>query len=124
MTDFRERALKQVIDSLDADFFEVVTGLSVEDVRTLNDIGLFNAQHMNHAIHAIYQFKRFESASSLDYALTPEERELRYANEQFGLLGDRQQGRGSVGIREGVVSVQIAAAVTAQVVADFTAHAK
>lgn len=81
VTDFREEALKHVIESLDADLFERVTGLTVEDFQTLNDIGLFNAQHMN---HAIYQFKRFESAS-LDYALTPQEREHRHANEQIGL---------------------------------------
>lgn len=81
VTDFREEALKHVIESLDPDLFERVTGLTVEDFRTLNEIGLFNAAHLN---HAIYQFKRFESAS-LDYALTPQEREHRHANEQIGL---------------------------------------
>ena len=34
--------------------------------------------------HAIYQFKRFESAS-LDYALTDQERERRHEHEQLGL---------------------------------------
>ncbi|QDB79588.1 hypothetical protein FE251_09545 [Georgenia wutianyii] len=58
-TDYREEALKHVIESLDAELFERVTGLTVADFRTLNNLGLFNAQHMN---HAIYQFKRFESA--------------------------------------------------------------
>ncbi|WP_454165380.1 DEAD/DEAH box helicase [Gordonia iterans] len=81
VTDFREEALKHVIESLDPDLFERVTGLTVDDFRTLNEIGLFNAAHLN---HAIYQFKRFESAS-LDYALTPKEREHRHANEQIGL---------------------------------------
>lgn len=80
VTDYREEALKHVIESLDPALFERVTGLTVEDFRTLNEIGLFNAQHLN---HAIYQFKRFESAS-LDYALTDEEREKRRANEQIG----------------------------------------
>lgn len=80
-TDFREEALKHVIESLDSDLFERVTGLTVEDFRTLNQIGLFNAQHLN---HAIYQFKRFESAS-LDYALTKEEQDRRHSNEQMGL---------------------------------------
>ncbi|OYN84023.1 GIY-YIG nuclease family protein [Parenemella sanctibonifatiensis] len=80
-TDFREEALKHVIESLDSDLFERVTGLTVEDFRTLNQIGLFNPQHLN---DAIYQFKRFESAS-LDYALTEEERERRHRNEQIGL---------------------------------------
>lgn len=80
-TDYREEALKHVIESLDSALFERVTGLTVEDFQTLNKIGLFNAQHLN---HAIYQFKRFESAS-LDYALTDEERERRHAHEQIGL---------------------------------------
>lgn len=80
-TDYREEALKHVIESLDSELFERVTGLSVADFKTLNHLGLFNAQHLN---HAIYQFKRFESAS-LDYALTDAERERRHAHEQIGL---------------------------------------
>lgn len=80
-TDFREEALKHVIESLDSDLFERVTGLSVEDFKTMNEIGLFNAQHLN---DAIYQFKRFESAS-LDYALTDQEQGRRHGNEQVGL---------------------------------------
>ena len=88
VTDFREEALKHVIESLDPDLFERVTGLTVEDFQTLNEIGLFNAAHLN---HAIYQFKRFESAS-LDYALTPQEREHRHANEQIGLWDTVEMG--------------------------------
>ena len=80
-TDYREEALKHVIESLDSSLFERVTGLTVNDFKTLNSLGLFNAQHVN---HAIYQFKRFESAS-LDYALTDEERERRHQHEQMGL---------------------------------------
>lgn len=64
VTDFREEALKDVVESLDTALFERVTGLTVEDFRLLNDIGVFNAQHMN---AAIYQFKLFEHAS-LHYA--------------------------------------------------------
>jgi hypothetical protein len=64
ITDFREEALKHVIESLDTDLFERVTGLTLDDFRLLSDIGLFNAQHMN---HAIYQFRSFERAS-LEYA--------------------------------------------------------
>ena len=64
VTDFREEALKDVIESLDTDLFERVTGLTVDDFRLLNKIGVFNAQHMN---AAIYQFKSFENAS-LHYA--------------------------------------------------------
>lgn len=72
-TDFREEALKHVIESLDSALFERVTGLTVDDFKTLNEIGLFNAQNMN---SAIYQFKSFENAS-LDYALDEDERDAR-----------------------------------------------
>lgn len=64
VTDFREEALKHVIESVDTDLFERVTALTVKDFRLLSDLGLFNAQHMN---HAIYQFRSFERAS-LQYA--------------------------------------------------------
>jgi len=63
-TDFREEALKHVVESLDSALFERVTGLTVDDFKLLNKLGLFNAQHMN---AAIYQFKSFETAS-LHYA--------------------------------------------------------
>ena len=69
VTDFREEALKDVIESLDPALFERVTGLTVDDFKLLNGIGLFNAQHMN---AAIYQFKAFETAS-LHYASDPSE---------------------------------------------------
>ena len=64
VTDFREEALKDVIESLDSDLFTRVTGLTVDDFRLLNKIGVFNPQHMN---AAIFQFKAFETAS-LHYA--------------------------------------------------------
>lgn len=64
VTDFREEALKDVIESLDSALFERVTGLTVDDFRLLSVLGLFNAQNMN---AAIYQFKAFEDAS-LHYA--------------------------------------------------------
>lgn len=64
VTHFREEALKHVIESLDSALFERVTGLTVDDFKLLNALGLFNAQHMN---AAIYQFKAFETAS-LHYA--------------------------------------------------------
>jgi len=64
VTDFREEALKHVIESIDSDLFTRVTGLTVDDFKTLNSIGLFNAANMN---QAIYQFRAFERAS-LEYA--------------------------------------------------------
>lgn len=67
VTDFREEALKHVIESLDTALFERVTGLTVDDFKLLSKIGLFNAQHMD---AAIYQFKSFETAS-LHYADGP-----------------------------------------------------
>jgi len=69
VTDFREEALKHVIESLDTALFERVTGLTIGDFKLLSDLGLFNAQHMN---HAIYQFRSFERAS-LRYAEAPGE---------------------------------------------------
>ncbi|MGN6816543.1 MAG: hypothetical protein ACTHK3_10750 [Solirubrobacterales bacterium] len=62
-TDFREEALKHVIESLDPTLFERVTGLTIRDFKTLSDLGLFNIARMN---AAIYQFRQFERAS-LEY---------------------------------------------------------
>jgi hypothetical protein len=59
-TDFREEALKHVIESLDPVLFERVTGLTVEDFKLLSDLGLFNARNMD---AAIWQFRQFERAS-------------------------------------------------------------
>ena len=46
-TDFREEALKHVIESLDPALFERVTGLTIEDFKLLSDLGLFNARNMD-----------------------------------------------------------------------------
>jgi hypothetical protein len=63
-TDFREEALKHVIESLDPALFERVTGLTIDDFKLLSELGLFNARNMD---AAIYQFRRFER-TSLRYA--------------------------------------------------------
>lgn len=63
-TDFREEALKHVIESLDPELFERVTGLTIEDFKLLSDLGLFHARNMD---AAVYQFRQFERAS-LGYA--------------------------------------------------------
>jgi T5orf172 domain len=68
-TDFREEALKHVIESLDPTLFERVTGLTIEDFTLLSDLGLFHARNMD---AAIYQFRQFERAS------------LRYADDHRG----------------------------------------
>lgn len=63
LTDFREQALVDVIESLDTQLFERVTGLTLDDFHKLSEIGVFNPEHMN---EAIWQFRLFERAS-LDY---------------------------------------------------------
>jgi hypothetical protein len=63
LTDFREQALVDVIESLDTQLFERVTGLTLEDFHKLSEIGVFHPAHMN---EAIWQFRLFELAS-LDY---------------------------------------------------------
>lgn len=74
LTDFREEALVHVIESLDTQLFERVTGLTLEDFHRLSDIGVFNGDHMN---DAIWQFRLFERAS-LNYLGTgPESDEPR-----------------------------------------------
>jgi hypothetical protein len=67
VTEIREQALKDIILGVDGPLFERVTGLSVEDFKLLNQIGVFNPIHMT---AAIYQFKAFED-SSLEYADNP-----------------------------------------------------
>ena len=63
LTDFREEALVHVIESLDTQLFERVTGLTLEDFHKLAEVGVFNPVHMD---EAIWQFRLFERAS-LDY---------------------------------------------------------
>ena len=63
LTDFREEALVHVIESLDTQLFERVTGLTIDDFRKLSEVGVFNPVHMD---EAVWQFRLFERAS-LDY---------------------------------------------------------
>jgi hypothetical protein len=63
LTDFREEALVDIIESLDTQLFERVTGLTLEDFHKLSAVGVFHPGHMN---EAIWQFRLFERAS-LDY---------------------------------------------------------
>ena len=65
-TDHREEALRHVIESLDPNLFERVTGLTIADFRVLSDLGLFHARNMD---AAIWQFRQFER-TSLRYAET------------------------------------------------------
>lgn len=77
-TDFREEALKHVIESLDPELFERVTGLTVGDFQLLSSLGLFHARNMD---AAIWQFRQFERMS-LRYAETEPD-----AIESFGKAG-------------------------------------
>ena len=77
-TDFREEALKHVIESLDPKLFERVTGLTIEDFELLSELGLFNARNMD---AAIWQFRQFEKAS-LEYS---DEDHLVEADKTIGL---------------------------------------
>lgn len=60
LTDFREEALVDVIESLDTQLFERVTGLMLDDFHKLSRIGVFHQGNMN---DAIWQFRLFERAS-------------------------------------------------------------
>lgn len=73
LTDFREEALVDVIESLDTQLFERVTGLTIEDFHMLSESGVFHPGHMN---EAIWQFRLFERAS-LDYLRILSEEESR-----------------------------------------------
>ena len=63
LTDFREESLVDVIESLDTQLFERVTGLTLDDFHRLSAVGVFNPDQMD---EAIWQFRLFERAS-LDY---------------------------------------------------------
>ena len=63
LTDFREESLVDVVESLDTQLFERVTGLTLDDFHRLSAVGVFNPEQMD---EAIWQFRLFERAS-LDY---------------------------------------------------------
>lgn len=67
LTDFREQALVDVIQSMDTQLFEKVTGLTLDDFHKLAEVGVFHPAHME---EAIWQFRLFERAS-LDYLGAP-----------------------------------------------------
>ena len=63
LTDFREEALVDVIESLDTQLFERVTGLTLADFHKLSEVGVFHPAHMNEADLAVPPVR----APSLDY---------------------------------------------------------
>jgi len=60
LTDYREHALKDVINELEPGLFKKVTGLDKKDFQLLVSLGVFNDNLMN---DAVYKFKRYEDAS-------------------------------------------------------------
>ena len=60
LKDYREQALVDVIESLDTQLFERVTGLAIQDFRQFSEVGVFRPAHMN---EAIWQFRLFERPS-------------------------------------------------------------
>lgn len=60
LTDHREESLQDVIEALDPQLFQRVTGLTIKDFEALKNAGVFSAGQMN---AAIYQFKLFEDSS-------------------------------------------------------------
>ena len=60
LTDYREHTLREVIEQLETDLFERVTGLTLEDFKLLVSLRLFNDALMN---MAVLNFKRYEDAS-------------------------------------------------------------
>lgn len=60
LTDYREHTLREVIEQLETDLFERVTGLTLKDFKLLVSLRLFNDALMN---MAVLNFKRYEDAS-------------------------------------------------------------
>ena len=75
LTDDREHTLREVIQQIETDLFERVTGLTLADFRHLVSLGVFDDARMN---EAVLGFKRYEDAS-LTYAGVD-----RHAGESLG----------------------------------------
>lgn len=63
LSDYREKALKDVIENLETELFTKITGLTLPDFNLLVDAGVFNSAQMN---SCIWQFRAYEE-ESLDY---------------------------------------------------------
>lgn len=97
LTDYREYTVKDVITQIEPDLFKKVTGLSVKDFETLNEIRLFDPEKMN---QGIFGFRKYENSSlsytgidmhegedigGWDTVLRREEYELLYAKQQASM---------------------------------------
>ena len=76
LTDYRERALRDVISQLEPGLFKKVTGLDIKDFELLVSLGVFNSALMN---DAIYKFKRYEDSSLIYTGID------RHSGEDIGL---------------------------------------
>jgi hypothetical protein len=105
LTDYRERALKDVITQLEPGLFQKVTGLTKEDFGLLVSLGVFNSALMN---DAIFKFKRYEDASleytginkhegesigGWDTSISPSEYKATYVYEDSGLYEEVENRR-------------------------------
>ena len=60
LTDDRERTIQDIIEQLEPDLFEVMTGLTLKDFERLKNAGVFNTAKMN---DAVWKFRTFEEPS-------------------------------------------------------------
>ena len=70
LTDYREKTVKDIIERLEPQLFQKVTGLTLEDFKQLVDAGVFNDVKMN---DAVWKFREFEEPS-LSYSALNEAR--------------------------------------------------
>jgi cell fate (sporulation/competence/biofilm development) regulator YmcA (YheA/YmcA/DUF963 family) len=70
LTDYREKTVKDVIEQVEPQLFEKVTGLTLDDFKHLVDAGVFNDVKMN---DAVWKFREFEEPS-LSYSTLNEAR--------------------------------------------------
>lgn len=67
LTDDRERAVKDIIEQIEPELFQKVTGLTLTDFEMLVDAGVFNDSKLN---DAVWKFRNFE-VPSLYYGSVP-----------------------------------------------------
>ena len=72
LTDDRERTVRDIIEQLEPDLFQKVTGLTLNDFRQLVDAGVFNDTKMN---DAVWKFREFEEPS-LSYFVRTSQRTM------------------------------------------------
>jgi hypothetical protein len=74
LTDYREEALKDIIEKIEPNLFEKVTGLTIEDFELLVSLGVFNDAYMN---DAILKFRHYEDNSLIYTGINKHEDDTR-----------------------------------------------